>query len=270
MLLNLIGSEGFIGKAIKKNALDFNLCCWSHTSDRKENNFDLYNENSWSVLLSSSPKNVLLLAWPGLPNYDDSFHLEKNLPASIRLVEKLINSGCENIIITGTCYEYGMKTGALRENMKIKPVNSYGLAKDSLRRRVQEMCTKNNVRWAWSRIFYPYGRGQNKNSLYPSLLKAIEENEKQFKMSSGKQIRDFINVDKVAMNLLFLCSKKNVSGIFNCGSGHPISIAKFVEEIIKVKKSNICLEKNFFSDREYEPDAFWADMTKFNLLSYEN
>ena len=29
-------------------------------------------------------------------------------------------------------------------------------------------------------------------------------------------------------------------------------------------------QKDFFSDREHEPDAFWADMTKFNLLSYEN
>ena len=269
MLLNLIGSEGFIGKAIKKNVLDFNLHCWSHKINKEENKFDLYDENSWKKLLNSSPKNVLLLSWPGLPNYDRNFHLEKNLPASIRLVENLVNSGCENIVISGTCYEYGMRTGALRENMKVNPVNSYALAKDYLRKKVQAICDKNNVKWAWSRIFYPYGVGQNKNSLYPSLLKAIEDNEKQFKMSSGKQIRDFISVDEVASNLLFLCNKKNACGIFNCGSGQPISITKFVENIIKIKKSNIHLKKNFYSDRNDEPDEFWADMTKFNLLSKE-
>ena len=58
-------------------------------------------------------------------------------------VEALVNFGCKNIVVTGTCYEYGNINGCLEENLKVDPNNLYAIAKDSLRRSIQIICEKN-------------------------------------------------------------------------------------------------------------------------------
>lgn len=266
MLINVIGSEGFLGKALQKNSENINLHCWSHSSKNKKNKFDLFDKNSWENLLNSSPKTILLLSWPGLPNYQNPYHLTKNLPLFIELVEALIKVGCKNIIVSGTCYEYGNINGSLKEQQKVEPNNYYAIAKDALRRTIQTKCEVNNVRWVWVRIFYPYGIGQNQNSLFPSLLRAIKENKKEFKITSGNQKRDFISANQVALNLLTLCINSNAKGIYNCGTGSPLSIFEFVQKIVKEKNSPITIKRGFYSDRIGEPEAFWANMEKFNSL----
>ena len=266
MLINLIGSEGFIGKAIKKNSGKLKLKCWSHSYENVNNRFNLFEKDSWKNLLNSSPETVLLLSWPGLPNYNKNYHLTRNLPFFIEFVEALINAGCKNIIVSGTCYEYGNVNGCLEENQKVDPNNAYAIAKDALRRNVQYICEKNNVRWVWVRLFYPFGLDQNPLSLFPSLVKAINENKKEFNISSGNQKRDFISSDKVALNLLFLCINLEAKGIYNCGSGMPLSIYEFVKKIVKENNSSIFIKKGVYPDRIDEPKEFWADMRKFNLL----
>jgi len=246
--------------------MNYKLQLWSHKYQKKENKFDLLDQNTWKYLLNSSPKTVILLSWPGLPNYNESFHISRNLPLFSKLIEKLINSGCQNIIGAGTCYEYGLQNGALKETDTVNPINSYAKAKDSLMRKMQLICTSNSVRWVWARIFYPYGIEQNKNSLYPSLINSINKNKLYFDITSGNQLRDFISSDQVAKNLLYLSSSSEAKGIFNCGSGDPLSIFDFVQRIIKEKKSSIQIRRGKFPERKDEPKSFWADMKKFNTL----
>ena len=265
-MIHLIGSEGFIGKAVQKYSAKYSFYCWSHSYKEKENRFDLYDKSSWNTLLNTSPKTVLLLSWPGLPNYNNSLHLTKNLPLFIELVEALVNFGCKNIVVSGTCYEYGNINGCLEENLKVDPNNLYAIAKDSLRRSIQIICEKNNVRWAWARIFYPYGVDQNKDSLFPSLIRAIEEKKQEFNITSGNKKRDFISSKQVALNLLTLCSNLEAKGIFNCGSGKPLSIFEFAQSVVKDKNSTISIIKGGYPFRVGEPKSFWADMKKFNNL----
>ncbi len=265
-LVNVIGSDGFLGKALQRNSKNINLHCWSHSFKKKKNKFDLFDRNSWENLLNSSPETVLLLSWPGLPNYQNPYHLTKNLPLFIELVEELFKVGCKNIIATGTCYEYGNINGSLDEQQTVEPNNYYAIAKDVLRRSIKFRCEENNVRWVWARIFYPYGIDQNQNSLFPSLLRAIKENKKEFNITSGNQKRDFISANQVALILLTLCINPNAKGIYNCGTGSPTSIFEFVQKIVKDNNSPIKIKRGFYSDRIGEPKAFWANMQKFNSL----
>lgn len=267
MMIHLIGSEGFIGKAIQKNAEKNSVHCWSHSYAKRENRFDLFDKSSWEILLNSSPKTVLLLSWPGLPNYNNSHHLTRNLPLFIELVEALVANGCKNIVVSGTCYEYGDINGCLEEKQKVDPNNSYAIAKDALRRSIQFICDENNVRWVWARIFYPYGLDQNKDSLFPSLIRAIEEKRENFNITSGNKKRDFISSNQVAQNLLTLCSHLEAKGIFNCGSGLPLSIFEFAQKVVKDKNSTISIIRGRYPDRIGEPESFWADMKKFNTLT---
>ena len=266
MKINLIGSEGFIGKAIQSQVKNIDLQLWSHTNPESDQYFDLLDQGSWLPLMKSSPETAILLSWPGLPNYNEIFHVSRNLPACIQLVEALIENGCQNIVIAGTCFEYGLQNGPLRENQMVDPINCYAIAKDALRRCIEIMCKKNNVRWVWARIFYPYGPGQNPNSLLPSLRRAIVQGKSEFNMSSGRQLRDFVSSEQLAGQLFKLSLNCSANGIYNCGSGVPKSIHEIVEDVIKVNKSTISIRRSFYPDRMDEPLAFWADMSKFNSL----
>ncbi len=265
--IHLLGSEGFIGRSIQRVADDYELKCWSHSHLDRENRFDLLDRSSWQLLLDSKPTHVILLSWPGLPNYQAPFHLTRNLPASIDLIEQLQSNGLQKLVVAGTCYEYGLQNGQLNEYQYTNPMNSYSIAKDSLRRFLENRYKEEDLQWCWARIFYPFGLGQNENSLLPSLYRAISQKNPKFPMSSGRQVRDYIPVDQVSKILLKLIKHPDANGVYNCGSGIPISLRELAERCIAEAASSITLDLGVYSDRIDEPLAFWADMSKINRLT---
>jgi len=265
--IHLIGSGGFIGSAVRNQAGPIPLHCWSHTSQNVDSYFDLYDSSSWEALLASKPDIAILLSWPGLPNYQQNFHVTRNLPASIQLVECLIDSGIKRIVVAGTCYEYGMQHGPLLESQVPDPVNLYAIAKDSFRRSLSFMCGRENIIWSWLRIFYPFGKGQRSDSFLPAIEDSIELGKSIFPMSSGRQLRDYVSVDFVGSQLLLLATHPKAAGIYNCGSGKPQSLRELAETIVARNNSSIQLGLGLYPDRADEPLAFWADMGKLNQLS---
>ena len=76
-------------------------------------------------------------------------------------------------------------------------------------------------------------------------------------MSRGDQLRDFIHIsDAVKMLELYRISGK--SGIVNISSGKPQSVAEFVQEFLKLNKSEIKLKLGVYDIPSYEPDNFWG------------
>jgi nucleoside-diphosphate-sugar epimerase len=55
------------------------------------------------------------LAWPGLPNYRGLFHFEHNLMADYRFIKSVVEAGVKHVLVTGTCFEYGLQSGPLSE-----------------------------------------------------------------------------------------------------------------------------------------------------------
>jgi len=200
--IHLLGSEGFIGKALKHEDQDGRLHCWSHRDPRPDHHFDLLDQTTWERLLFFRPRAVILLSWPGLPNYQELFHITRNLPACIELIDRLSAAGLKRIVVSGTCYEYGLQNGALREDLITDPRNCYAIAKDTLRRVIESRFKNESLQWCWARIFYPYGSEQNSNALLPALYQAMQRQDASFPMTSGRQIRDYISVKQVAKILL--------------------------------------------------------------------
>ena len=264
--IHLLGSSGFIGNAIQRQAGDFPLHCWSHRHSDPEHHFDLLDPSSWQTLLRRKPTYAILLSWPGLPNFNEPFHITRNLPACVELIEQLAVAGIQRLVVAGTCYEYGLQNGPLKEDQFTEPVNSYAIAKDSLRRLIASRYSHQDLQWCWARIFYPFGQGQNPNSFLPSLQRAIDQGDPAFAMSSGRQVRDFVRVDHVAKLLLKLAINPIAQGVYNCGSGRPMSLRELAEEHIATSLSSTALKLGVYPDREDEPLAFWADMNKMNSL----
>lgn len=264
--IHLLGSEGFIGRALQREAGALQLHCWSHSHSDPGHYFNLLDPSSWQDLLKCQPSIAILLSWPGLPNYQEVFHVTRNLPACIDLIDQLASAGLQRLVVAGTCYEYGLQNGPLKEGQNTDPMNCYAIAKDSLRRFIASRYTQQRLQWCWARIFYPFGEGQNPNSLLPSLLNALQAGKESFAMGSGRQLRDFIDVQEVARQLLILGTHQGASGIYNTGSGMPRSVLEIAEEAIAAHGGSIRLKRGVYPDRSDEPLAFWANMDKFRSL----
>jgi dTDP-6-deoxy-L-talose 4-dehydrogenase (NAD+) len=67
--------------------------------------------------LLGRPDILIHLAWAVLPNYKFLHHFEEELPAQYRFLKNLVESGLQNLVVTGTCFEYGMQSGPLNEDL---------------------------------------------------------------------------------------------------------------------------------------------------------
>ena len=206
------------------------------------------------------------LAWPGLPNYRDLFHLERNLPTAYQCVRAFVEAGCGQVLVTGTCFEYGLQEGCLSEELPPQPSNPYGVAKDSLRRFLEMLQTKCDFRLQWARLFYMHGRGQNSKSLLALLDTAIERGDSVFNMSGGEQLRDYLPVSRVAALLAMICETREFSGVVNVCQGRPISVRRLVEQHLESRGAKIDLNLGYYPYPDYEPLAFWGDNTRLRSL----
>ena len=217
--------------------------------------------------LFGRPDVVLHLAWGGLPNYMDYYHVDVELPTQLRFLTALINSGLKKLVVTGTCYEYGLSSGALSEDQETNPNTPYGIAKDRLRKELFELRSTQHFDLTWARIFYPYGEGQSESSIYSQLTRAISDNEKEFAIGSGTQMLDFIQVTTVAKALLAFVTEIKGIGLINVGSGDPQTVIEFVERLISRFESNIVPKVGVINDREYESISFWSDNNLLDSLA---
>jgi len=228
--------------------------------------WDLNEEQGNYFTFFEKPDILIHLAWEGLPNFNELYHFERNLFNDYRFLKNMIVNGLKNLNITGTCFEYGKKSGALSEDMETNPSMAYPLAKDTLRKFIQELNKKYEFNFKWIRIFYLYGEGQIPKSIIPQLDKALENNEEVFNMSGGKQLRDYLPVEKVADNIIKISLQNKINGIINCCSGEPISIRKLIEDYLKKKNRSIQLNLGYYPYPNYVSMAFWGDKSKLESI----
>jgi nucleoside-diphosphate-sugar epimerase len=212
------------------------------------------------------PDRLIHLAWEGLPNYKDNFHTEVNYPRHAAFLENLIRHGLSDITVIGTCLEYGMQEGELREDLPAKPANPYALAKDMLRHRLEELQANSPFTFRWARLFYMYGKGQNPKSLLSQLDQALEAGAEVFNMSGGEQVRDYLPVEKVAAYLTRIALQEEVTGIINCCSGHPVTVKELVVDYLRRNHKEISLNLGFYLYPDYEPMKFWGDNHKLRSI----
>ena len=278
MKVLITGSTGFIGRYVVKELIchKYTVIANSRLSE-KETHFpwidkvqyvqaDLNEERLDWFSFFGKPDLLIHLAWEGLPNYKELFHLERNLPNNYFFLKNMVENGLINVVVTGTCFEYGMQSGSLKVDLETKPDNPYALSKDCLRKFLEQLQKKVDFDLKWIRLFYMYGKGQNPKSILSQLEAALERGDKVFNMSGGEQLRDYLPVEKVAEYIVKISLQDKVNGIINCCSGKPISIRKLVENYLAEKNKSIELNLGYYPYPDYEPMAFWGDYNKLKQI----
>lgn len=206
------------------------------------------------------------LAWPGLPNYQALFHFEHNLMADYRFIKGVVEAGVSQVLVTGTCFEYGLQSGPLSEQTEARPSNPYGLAKNTLRLFLENLQRQQPFTLQWARLFYLHGEGQNPNSLLAALDRAIEAGDDSFNMSAGEQLRDYLAIDTAAGYLAAILQQREFDGVINCCSGQPISVRALVEQRLCERDASICLNLGHYPYPTHEPMAFWGVADRLQQL----
>ncbi len=276
MKLFVTGGTGFIGShfidlAIKEGHEIFAI--------RR----DEFNKNNYDNKLNWINKDLLEITSDDLKEVDVLFNLasagvspkkasiedltEINVLGSINLMQKAIKANVRRAVFVGTCHEYGLSADKFKKipiNAPLLPINNYARSKVASFYMLEALCETHKTEFIYPRIFSAYGIGQNDMNFWPALRKAAL-NGYDFKMTLGKQIRDFIPVEEVVYHLLNCCFRKDVIKsiplIFNIGSGSSISIYEFAKTQWSKFNAKGKLINGALPERLNEPKSFVPDLS---------
>lgn len=279
MRILVTGVTGFVGNHVINELLkyDYNIIATSIDNPKEARKFQWYSKVNYIECdlnkkgkdfysYFEKPDIMIHLSWENLPNYSKLFHFEKNLFSNYYFIKNMIENGLRSVSVAGTCFEYGMQSGCLSEELPTNPVSAYGIAKDTLRKFLEKLEEEMKFTFHWIRIFYMYGEGQNPNSLHEQLKRAIKNKDDVFNMSGGEQVRDYLPVEEVAKYIVKISVQNHITGIINCCSNEPKSVREVVEEKIKEEKSNIKLNLGYYPYSQIEPMEFWGNNEKLKKI----
>ena len=277
MKIAVTGSTGFIGRHVVRDLAsrkDVDVIASSRSeagakdlpANVRHVGLDISAPSAGDYERLGRPDVLVHLAWSGLPNYRSLHHFESELPAQYRFLRLQVEAGLPSLLVTGTCYEYGMCCGELHESLIPQPANPYAYSKDALRRQLEFLRAKDGLQLTWARLFYMYGEGQAGTSLYPQLMSAIERRDAAFKMSAGEQLRDYLPVSEVARRIVDLAIRQPDAGVVNICSGRPTSVRSLIERLLAAHGSSMVLDLGSFPYPDYEPMAFWGSRVRIDEL----
>ena len=237
------GASGFIGSHFIRSALSsgFSIRALTRSPTELSQQCDSSLEIVYGDMLNPLPSwfdgiDILVnLAWSGVSpsKVPLSTQLQVNISATLQLLNLSVHSGVKRIIATGTSHEYGLTSDLfsfIPPYAPLVPQTRYASLKTSLFYLIRELCYSSNIELFYGRLFSVYGSGQNPLNFWPS-LKAAATSGKDFPMSRGSQVTDFIHVSDAVRHLLTACVRNDIKPgcphIVNIGSGNPVSLLDF-------------------------------------------
>lgn len=263
----ITGATGFVGKQVLESLKDINvsitLVMRSKSSKlyRHQSNVvsvietdDLFSETEgwWTDKLDGIDL-VIHLAWfvePGKYLYSS-----KNIECfngTLILAKAAAAAGVKKFVGIGTCFEYDL-LGAEKLSVEtpLNPLTPYAAAKAGLFMFLSQWLENENVEFAWCRLFYLYGEGEDKRRLVPYLREKISRGEK-VELTSGTQVRDFLDV-KVAGSMIAQIALSKLTGPHNICSEIPVSVREMAERIADEYDRRDLLIFNSRPDNEFDP-----------------
>ncbi|WP_020395554.1 NAD-dependent epimerase/dehydratase family protein [Thiolinea disciformis] len=243
------GFNGFLGRhlctsLIKNNiqvtGIDYNEGCFSHKLFTSIP-LDLTNkQDTLNTIAKIKPDYLIHLAslknrFSSNSDYFTSY--QTNTLASLNLIEACLNlNNFKRFIFLGSCDEYGDVSLPFNENQQEKPLNSYGLSKLAITKLLLSLKKSHDFPVTILRPTVIYGPEQGSEMFVPALIQSLINN-KDFSMTQGEQLRDFVYIDDVISAIIdSVKASDDINGIIiniGCGVSHrlkdiALTIAKLI------------------------------------------
>jgi len=219
------------------------------------------------ALKERQPEACIHLAWYAEPGkYLHSSENISSLENSIMLLNELIEIGCRQVVMAGTCAEYDTDYGYLREDTPTRPGTMYAAAKLSCCLLSQQIAAQANIGFAWGRIFYPYGPQEDERRVVPAAIRSLEKGS-PFPATLGEQVRDYIHVEDAASAFCTLVETRS-NGVFNISSGVPTSVRQLLGTIGELMGRPELIQFGAQPYRDWEPPFICGDNRRIRELGW--
>jgi nucleoside-diphosphate-sugar epimerase len=151
------------------------------------------------------------------------------LTGTLALAQAFAAAGGRRFVGIGTCAEYDPTPGLLSVDSPIAPANLYAACKAATAVALRSFLANEGIDFAWCRLFYLYGDGEDERRLVPYLRRQLSSGEEVL-LSRGDQIRDFIDV-KDAAHMIADIALGERQGPVNVCSGQGITVRQLAEQI---------------------------------------
>jgi nucleoside-diphosphate-sugar epimerase len=143
------------------------------------------------------------------------------LRGTLELATSFANAGGRRFVGVGTCFEYDLSAGYLN--------TPYAAAKAAAYLTLSQYFAQAAIEFAWCRLFYLFGEGEDERRLVPKLRARLSAGE-PVELTTGREVRDYLDVT-VAGRLIADVALGDDTGPVNICSGVPITIREIAERI---------------------------------------
>lgn len=242
-MILITGARGFVGRQVlrslseRKISLRLVLRAGSKCELDLQESVDVIRtpdlfraESDWWKEAFTGIDTVIHLAWYAEPgHYLTSYKNLDCLQGTISMAKVCIEAGVRRVVGVGTCAEYDLRQGILRSDSPLNPQTLYAACKAAAFQVLGQMLPQAGVDFAWGRLFYLYGEGEDSRRLVPYLHRALSRGEPA-ELTSGRQIRDFMDV-QLAGKMIADLALSDCKGPVNICSGIPITVRQLAEQI---------------------------------------
>ena len=244
MKIALTGASGFVGRQVLIHLAKHNVRVHAIMRNGKDSALrdhsvvetvvyspDLFSETEeWWANALLGIDTVIHVAWYAEPGkYLQSSKNLDCLLGTLNMAKGAVKAGVRRFIGIGTCFEYDLSHGILTVETPLKPLTPYAGSKAAAYMALSQWLPSQEVEFAWCRLFYLFGEGEDSRRLVPYLRSKLAAGEPA-ELTSGNQIRDFIDVSE-AGRLITETALTTVQGPINICSGIPITVKQLVENI---------------------------------------
>lgn len=238
------GATGFVGRQVLRALADQGLptrVVIRHGTDtrlevvqgmdRVITTADLFAEHAqWWAKVCDGIDIIIHAAWYAEPG--QYLHSPKNLDCllgTLQMARGAVMAGVRRVVGLGTCLEYDVRQGMLTVDTPLHPSTPYAGAKAATYTALESWLPTQNAEFAWCRLFYLYGEGEDERRLVPYLRAKLAVGEPA-ELKSGNQIRDFLDV-REAGRMIASVALGTRQGAVNICSGVPVTVRELAGKI---------------------------------------
>lgn len=243
-LILLTGATGFVGRQLLRALSERGCRVLPVVREGKEGgvvrgdaietivaSHDIFAEDAdWWARACRGVDTVIHAAWYAEPGqYLQSPKNQECLSGTLRLAEGAVQAKVRRFVGIGTCFEYDLDAGRLSIETPLRPATPYAQAKADAFKVLSATLPRQGVAFAWCRLFYLYGEGEDSRRLVAYVRGRLQAGE-PVELSSGSQIRDFLDVREAARMIADVALGSG-EGPVNICSGRPVTVREVAERI---------------------------------------
>ncbi|CQD22835.1 dTDP-glucose 4,6-dehydratase [Mycobacterium europaeum] len=151
------------------------------------------------------------------------------LTGTLNLARAFVAVGGRRFIGIGTCAEYDFSAGLLTTETPLAPNTLYAATKASAFQVLRCFFDAYATTFAWCRLFYLYGEGEDERRLVPYIRKQLAAGQEVL-LTRGTQVRDFLDVRDAARMIVDVALGEGQAAVNIC-SGHGVTVRQLAERI---------------------------------------